>query len=378
MKPRILVLAVALLCLLAAPSVALADERARRQDRHERADRSGSDRGGRRHPGDRLLRRRARPCRQEHRVRGSHGRRLARHADRRRHRRLPHPRGDRGARGLRLVAYIDADNPVLRLRLRKHAWMSPTSRSGSATCPVRRRRPHRRRRHRRRPRQRRRHEHRPRRQPHRRLEGLRERRADALRRRRPRHLRRRAHRRRRHRRRSPWRDGGYATVQFRGVAPAADIVGIKVLDETGQGRTSTVIAGIAWAIETQGPTTTSACSTSRSAATRSAPSGAIRSPMAVEAAWQHGIVVVCAAGNEGDFGAGRHPLPRQRPLRDHRRRDGHPADRRRQRRRRGRRTARWAPPCSTRSPSRTSWRRATASSRCARRAPSSTRTSRTT
>ena len=45
------------------------------------------------------------------------------------------------------------------------------------------------------------------------------------------------------------RDGGFATVQFRGVAPAADIVGIKVLDEVGQGRASSLIAGIAWAIE---------------------------------------------------------------------------------------------------------------------------------
>ena len=36
----------------------------------------------------------------------------------------------------------------------------------------------------------------------------------------------------------PLEDGGYATVQFRGVAPAADIIGLKVLDATGQGRAS--------------------------------------------------------------------------------------------------------------------------------------------
>ncbi|HEY5113428.1 MAG TPA: S8 family serine peptidase, partial [Coriobacteriia bacterium] len=46
----------------------------------------------------------------------------------------------------------------------------------------------------------------------------------------------------------PLESGGRATMQFRGVAPSADIVGIKVLDEVGQGRTSTLIAGIAWAI----------------------------------------------------------------------------------------------------------------------------------
>ncbi len=46
----------------------------------------------------------------------------------------------------------------------------------------------------------------------------------------------------------PLEAGGYAEVQFRGVAPEADIIGVKVLDETGQGRASSVMAGVLWAV----------------------------------------------------------------------------------------------------------------------------------
>jgi serine protease AprX len=101
----------------------------------------------------------------------------------------------------------------------------------------------------------------------------------------------------------PQESGGFATTQFRGVAPGADIVGIKVLDETGQGRSSTVIAGIAWAIAHKDDYGIRVLNVSIGGN----PVGSItRDPIAkaVESAWQHGIVVVCAAGNEGDFGSG--------------------------------------------------------------------------
>src|SRR5665648_585769 len=101
----------------------------------------------------------------------------------------------------------------------------------------------------------------------------------------------------------PLENGGYATVQFRGVAPAADIVGIKVLDEVGQGRTSTMIAGIAWAITHKDDYNIRVLNISIGGN----PVGPIKHDpiaMAVEAAWQRGITVVCAAGNEGDFGSG--------------------------------------------------------------------------
>ena len=101
----------------------------------------------------------------------------------------------------------------------------------------------------------------------------------------------------------PLENGGFATVQFRGVAPAADIVSIKVLDEVGQGRTSTMIAGIAWAIVHKDDYNIRVLSISIGGN----PVGPIKHDpiaMAVEAAWQRGITVVCAAGNEGDFGSG--------------------------------------------------------------------------
>jgi serine protease AprX len=101
----------------------------------------------------------------------------------------------------------------------------------------------------------------------------------------------------------PAENGGSATVQFRGVAPAANIVGIKVLDEVGQGRTSTMIAGIAWAIAHKNDYNIRVLNISIGG---NSVSTFTRDPVdqAVEAAWQAGITVVCAAGNEGDFGSG--------------------------------------------------------------------------
>jgi serine protease AprX len=101
----------------------------------------------------------------------------------------------------------------------------------------------------------------------------------------------------------PLDQGGRATQQFRGVAPGADIVSLKVLDRFGQGRASTLVAAIGWAIRhrdqydirvlnisVEGPVT--------------GPVATDPMALAVEAAWKAGLVVVCAAGNEGDFGPG--------------------------------------------------------------------------
>jgi serine protease AprX len=101
----------------------------------------------------------------------------------------------------------------------------------------------------------------------------------------------------------PLEGGGFATMQFRGVAPAADIVGVKVLDGSGQGRASAVIAGIVWAIVHKDQYGIRVINLSIG----SNPVGPVEmDPIAraVAAAWKHGIAVVCAAGNEGDFGPG--------------------------------------------------------------------------
>jgi serine protease AprX len=101
----------------------------------------------------------------------------------------------------------------------------------------------------------------------------------------------------------PVEDGGLATTQFRGVAPAADIVAVKVLDRFGQGRASTVIAGIEWAVAHKDDFGIRVLNISIGGN----PSGPVAEDpmaMAVEAAWNAGLVVVCAAGNEGEFGLG--------------------------------------------------------------------------
>jgi serine protease AprX len=101
----------------------------------------------------------------------------------------------------------------------------------------------------------------------------------------------------------PLEDGGIAEMQYRGVAPGADLVAIKVLDEFGQGRASTVIAGIAWAIAHKDDYGIRVLNLSVGA-NPVTPASKDPVALAVEAAWKHGIVVVCAAGNEGEFGLG--------------------------------------------------------------------------
>ncbi len=111
----------------------------------------------------------------------------------------------------------------------------------------------------------------------------------------------------------PLEDGGFASVQFRGVAPEASLVGIKVLDETGQGRASSLVAGIAWAVEHKDEYGIRVLNISIGGN----PVGSVRrDPVAraVEVAWQRGIVVVCAAGNEGEFGPGGVLSPGNDPL----------------------------------------------------------------
>ena len=101
----------------------------------------------------------------------------------------------------------------------------------------------------------------------------------------------------------PLDEGGWATTQFRGIAPAADVVAVKVLDRFGQGRSSTVIAGIAWAIAHRDEYGIDVLNISIGG-NPAGPTAEDPMAQAVEAAWDAGIVVVCAAGNEGEFGMG--------------------------------------------------------------------------
>jgi serine protease AprX len=101
----------------------------------------------------------------------------------------------------------------------------------------------------------------------------------------------------------PLDQGGYATVQFRGVAPQANIIGVKVLDSTGQGRSSSVMAGVLWAIAHKNQYNIRVLNLSIGS-NPVAPTDFDPIATAVEFAWKNGITVVCAAGNEGEFGPG--------------------------------------------------------------------------
>jgi len=101
----------------------------------------------------------------------------------------------------------------------------------------------------------------------------------------------------------PLDEGGYATMQFRGVAPAADIIGVKVLDQTGSGRASAVMAGILWSIANKDKYDIDVINLSLGT-NPVAPVEFDPIARAVEFAWKSGITVVCAAGNEGEFGPG--------------------------------------------------------------------------
>ena len=101
----------------------------------------------------------------------------------------------------------------------------------------------------------------------------------------------------------PLDQGGKATTQYRGVAPAASIISLKVLDSHGQGRASSLIAAIAWAICHRQQYNIRVMNISVEGDVTS-PAAYDPLDRAVDAAWRAGIVVVCAAGNEGAFGQG--------------------------------------------------------------------------
>lgn len=86
--------------------------------------------------------------------------------------------------------------------------------------------------------------------------------------------------------------------KYRGPAPDANLVGIKVLNKMGSGSLSTVIAGIKWCIQNKSQYQINVLSLSLGS---TAEQSAADDPgvKAVEAAWDNGMVVCVAAGNAG-------------------------------------------------------------------------------
>jgi serine protease AprX len=92
--------------------------------------------------------------------------------------------------------------------------------------------------------------------------------------------------------------GGKSTYEIRGIAPRANLVSIKVLGDTGTGTDSTVIAGIELAIQLKTKYNIRVMNLSVG---RPITTSYQLDPLcqAVQQAWQAGIVVVVAAGNDG-------------------------------------------------------------------------------
>lgn len=92
--------------------------------------------------------------------------------------------------------------------------------------------------------------------------------------------------------------GSQSDFLYRGPAPEARLVGVKVLDKMGSGSLSTVIEGVQWCIDKKETLNIRVMNMSLGAP---ATESYIDDPLcqAVEKAWQAGIVVCVAAGNDG-------------------------------------------------------------------------------
>jgi serine protease AprX len=86
--------------------------------------------------------------------------------------------------------------------------------------------------------------------------------------------------------------------QYRGVAPAVDLVAVRVLDEEGAGAYSDVLRGVNWVVENHETYGIDVLNISMYALPV-APYWVDPYNQAVMAAWQAGIVVVASAGNAG-------------------------------------------------------------------------------
>jgi serine protease AprX len=98
--------------------------------------------------------------------------------------------------------------------------------------------------------------------------------------------------------------GSKATRTFYGVAPDAKIINVRILDHNGEGKVSNAIAAIQWVIANKDLNGNNIRVLNLSLGHEVGESYKT-DPLcqAVEAAWKAGIVVVCAAGNDGRLNA---------------------------------------------------------------------------
>lgn len=93
-------------------------------------------------------------------------------------------------------------------------------------------------------------------------------------------------------------NGQSSNGKYTGIAPEANIIGIKVLNKSGSGNLSDVAAGIQWAVDNKSKHNIRVINLSLGASLSHFYS---TDPLirAVDAAWDSGIIVVTAAGNSG-------------------------------------------------------------------------------
>ncbi len=98
-----------------------------------------------------------------------------------------------------------------------------------------------------------------------------------------------------------------------GVAPEAQLLPVRVLDRDGRGTSSDVDEGIRWAVDHGATVVNLSLESATSGDGDSLLGGAtVAAPVAaVDYAWQHGVVVVAAAGNSGN---GFTDYPRSSPI----------------------------------------------------------------
>jgi serine protease AprX len=98
-------------------------------------------------------------------------------------------------------------------------------------------------------------------------------------------------------------NGSHSSGQFTGVAPEAGLVSVRVLDGEGRGRTSDMLAGLQWILDHKDVYGIRVLNLSLGHPVYES-TDVDPLVQAVESLWNAGIVVVCAAGNDGRSGYG--------------------------------------------------------------------------
>lgn len=87
--------------------------------------------------------------------------------------------------------------------------------------------------------------------------------------------------------------------KYSGIAPACHFIALKILDRKGNGNTASVVEGVRWLVEHQEEYRIRIINISVGMVMSARNEDQIQLLEAVDYAWDHGIVVVAAAGNNG-------------------------------------------------------------------------------